>query len=149
MCFQELPLIEINMVWYIKTQSGMLYTQPKMNVKICQNGLGLASMSLTVLCVYIYTRKCYSIAATEGKFYIGSFVLRQFNEGQPNRLNECQQYKITYVCRTHLRSPNAVVFPSFQLFPNVPFDPQYDGYSCGHFFHCMFTEGPSGTRTYN
>ena len=34
---------------------------------------------------------------SEGEFYIGSFALRRFIERQPNRLNECQQYKTAYV----------------------------------------------------
>ena len=34
---------------------------------------------------------------SEGESYIGSFVLRNFIESQPNWLNECQQYKTTYV----------------------------------------------------
>ena len=51
------------------------------------------------------------------------FVLCQFIERQPSRLNECQQYKTAYD-RTRLHSPNALAFSSFQLFPNVSFDPQ-------------------------
>ena len=45
-----------------------------------------------------------------------------------------------------------VVFSSFQLFPNVPFDPQWVGYTCVlhddiiFFIACL--RGPSGTRTY-
>ena len=70
--------------------------------------------------IYIYTRKCYSIGANEGQFYIGGFVLI---ERQPNRLNEYQQYKTAYVELAYAR-PNAVAFSSFQLFPNVPFDPR-------------------------
>ena len=34
---------------------------------------------------------------SEGEFYIGGFVLHQFIECQHNWLNECQQYKTTYV----------------------------------------------------
>ena len=65
-----------------------MYIQPKMDLEICQNGLG---MSLTMLCVHthvhiyihvhVYTRKCYSIGTTAlGRakacsIYIGSFVL--------------------------------------------------------------------------
>ena len=43
---------------------------------------------------------------SEGEFYIGGFVLCQLIERQPNRLNECQQYKTDYrICL-----PNAVAF---------------------------------------
>ena len=46
-----------------------------------------------------------------GSMYVDGFVLRQFIEHHPTG-------------RAHLHSPNAVAFSSFQLFPNVPFDPQ-------------------------
>ena len=40
---------------------------------------------------------------SEGKFYIGGFVLLTFIERQPNQLNECQQYKTAYVELTFTR----------------------------------------------
>ena len=53
--------------------------------------------------------------ASDGKLYRGSFVLLKFIElvthmCKRKGLNAFQQYKTAYICRTHLRSPNAVAF---------------------------------------
>ena len=58
------------------------------------------------------TRKCYSIGESEGEFYIDGFVLQKFIESVRLALNELAQYK-TALCRTRLRSPNAVTFSSY------------------------------------
>ena len=49
---------------------------------------------------------------SEGKFYIGGFVLLTFIEPYRFVLNELAQDITAYIilCRTHLHSPNAVGF---------------------------------------
>ena len=52
---------------------------------------------------------------SEGEFYIGDFVLLTFIEPIRLALNELAQYKTgiqNRICKTHLRSPNAVAFSS-------------------------------------
>ena len=47
---------------------------------------------------HLYTiRKCYSIGASEGEFYIDGFVLLKFIEPVRSALNEFKQYKTSYV----------------------------------------------------
>ena len=56
-------------------------------------------------------KKCYSVGASEGEFYIASFVLLTFVEPVRLVLNGLAQYKTAYVELTFVH-PNVVAFSS-------------------------------------
>ena len=98
-------------------------------------------------CVCVFLIIIQNATALGKRRRVGGFVLRQFIEHQSYQLNECQEYKITYVEPAFTRP--MLFFPSnFQLFPMCPLtlnEPvTFVHYTLTPFFHCTFTGGPPG-----